>query len=335
MDLTTRYLGLELKNPIVASASPLTGNLDAIRSLEDAGAAAVVLPSLFEERIEAEARAHEILTATGLKNTPEAHGCTADSEGPAPEEYLNLIRRAVAAVDIPVIASLNGTTDEGWTGYAELIEQAGAAALELNVYLIPTDLSLTGGEVEEIHLEILRQVRRTVALPLAIKLSPYFSAIGQIAAQLATAGADALVLFNRFYQPDIDLTQLRLRNDLQLSHSNEIGLPLLWIGLLSGRVEASLAASTGVEDSEQVIKYLLAGADAVMTTAALLRHGPRHIEKLLNETMSWLSARDISSLDEIRGLLSQRRFANPDSFGRASYVKILRDYAAHYQRGAA
>ena len=334
MDLTTRYMGLELKNPLVASASPLTGNLDDIRSLEDAGTAAIVLPSLFEERIEAAARAHEVLTATGLESTPEARRAFAESEGPGPEQYLDLIRRAVAAVDIPIIASLNGTTDEGWTGYAQLIEEAGAAALELNAYLIPTDLSLTGSEVEESHLEVLRQVRRNVALPLAIKLSPYFSSVGQIATQFAGAGADALVLFNRFYQPDIDLAQLRLHNDLQLSNASEIGLPLLWIALLCGRVDASLAASTGVEDTEQVVKYLLAGADAVMTTAALLRHGPQHMKELLTGTMAWLSARDFESLDEIRGLLSQHRYTNPDSFGRASYVKILHNYATLHPHGA-
>ena len=334
MDLTTRYMGLELKNPLVASASPLTGNLDDIRSLEDAGTAAIVLPSLFEERIEAEARAHEVLTATGLESTPEARRAFAESEGAGPEQYLDLIRRAVAAVDIPIIASLNGTTDEGWTGYAKLIEEAGAAALELNAYLIPTDLSLTGSEVEESHLEVLRQVRRKVALPLAIKLSPYSSSVGQIATQFAGAGADALVLFNRFYQPDIDLAQLRLRNDLQLSNASEIGLPLLWIALLCGRVDASLAASTGVEDTEQVVKYLLAGADAVMTTAAQLRHGPQHMKELLTGTMAWLSACDFESLHEIRGLLSQHRYTNPDSFGRASYVKILHNYATLHPHGA-
>lgn len=334
MDLTTRYMGLELKNPLVASSSPLTGNLDDIRSLEDAGAAAIVLPSLFEERIQAEARAHEVLTATGLESSPEARSYFPESEGPGPEQYLGLIRQAVSAVDIPIVASLNGATDEGWTDYAKLIEQAGAAALELNVYFIPTDLTLTGGEVEQSYLEVLRQVRRTVALPLAVKLGPYFSSVGQIAMQLAAAGADALVLFNRFYQPDIDLAQLRLRNDLQLSSSGEIRLPLLWIALLCGRIDASLAASTGVEDSEQVIKYLLAGADAVMTTAALLRHGPRYMKTLLSGTMSWLSARDIESLDEIRGLLSQHRFTNRDSFGRESYVKILHDYATLHPHGA-
>lgn len=334
MDLTTRYMGLELKNPLVASASPLTGNLDDIRSLEDSGAAAIVLPSLFEERIEAEARAHEVLTATGLESSPEARSYFPASEGPGPEQYLDLVRRAVSAVDIPIIASLNGTTDEGWTSYAKLIEDAGAAALELNVYFIPTDISLTGAEVEQSYLEVLSQVRGTIALPIAMKLGPYFSSVGQLAARLAASGADGLVLFNRFYQPDIDLAQLRLRNDLQLSHSDEIRLPLLWIALLCGRVEASLAASTGVEDCEQVIKYLLAGADAVMTTAALLRHGARHMKKLLTGTMTWLAARNIESLGEIRGLLSQHRFTNPDSFGRESYVKILRDYAALHPHGA-
>lgn len=333
MDMTTLYMGLELKNPLVASASPLTGNLDDIRRLEDAGAAAIVLPSLFEERIEAEVNAQEVLTATGLERSPEALSYFPASEGLGPDQYLDLIRRAVTAVDIPIVASLNGTTDEGWTGYAKLIEDAGAAALELNVYFIPTDIGLTGSEVEQRYLEVLQQVRRTIALPLAIKLGPYFSSIGQIAAQFATAGADALVLFNRFYQPDIDLTQVRLRDDLQLSNASEIGLPLLWIALLCGRIDASLAASTGVEDSEQVIKYLLAGADAVMTTAALLRHGPQHMKTLLTGTMSWLSARDIESLDKIRGLLSQHRFTNPDSFGRESYVKILRDYAALHPHG--
>jgi len=334
MDLTTRYMGLDLKNPLVASASPLTGNLDDIRRLEDAGAAAIVLPSLFEERIESDARTHEVLTATGLESSPEARSYFPASEGPGPDQYLDLIRRTITAVDIPIVASLNGTTDEGWTGYAKLIEQAGAAALELNVYFIPTDIDLTGGDVEQTYLEVLRQVRQTVALPLAIKLGPYFSSIGQIAAQFASAGADALVLFNRFYQPDIDLAQLRLRNDLQLSSSSEIGLPLLWIALLCGRVDASLAASTGVEDPEQVLKYLLAGADAVMTTAALLRHGPQHMKTLLTGMSSWLSARDIESLDEIRGLLSQHRFTNPNSFGRASYVKMLQDYATLHPHGA-
>ncbi len=326
MDLTTRYMGLELKNPLVASASPLNAELGNIRRLEDSGAAAIVLPSIFEEQIEAEMRHYATLTAVGLESSPEAQSYFPESDEPGPQQYLDLIRRSVAAVDIPIIGSLNGTTDEGWIAYAKLIEEAGASGLELNVYFIPTDLSLTGRDVEQRYLEILREVRKVINIPVAIKLGPYFSSMGQIAMEFVGAGADALVLFNRFYQPDIDLVELRLLNDLELSTASEMRLPLLWIAVLSGRIDASLAASTGVENSEQVLKYLLAGADVVMTTSALLRNGPGYIEKLLTGTASWLSARDIESVDQIRGLLSQRNFRNPDTFGRANYMKILQGY---------
>jgi len=327
MDLSTRYMGLELKNPLIASASPPNGNLDHIRRLEDAGAAAIVLPSLFEEEIEEDTRRHETLTAVGFESSPEAQGYFPDCEEPGPRRYLELIERAVAAVDIPIIGSLNGTTDEGWIDYARLIEQAGAAALELNVYFLPTDLSLSGREVEGRYLDVLRQVRAAVELPIAVKIGPYFSSIGQMATALTAAGADALVLFNRFYQPDIDLAELRLHNDLQLSRADEIRLPLLWIAVLAGRLNASLAASTGVEDAVQIVKYLLAGADVVMTTSALLRNGPHYVETLLAGTVSWLAAREIAAVGQIRGLLSQSRYRNPDSFGRANYMKILQDYA--------
>jgi dihydroorotate dehydrogenase (fumarate) len=326
MDLTTRYVGLQLKNPIVASASPLSADLGNIRHLEDAGAAAIVLPSIFEEQIEAD-MLRETLTAVGLENSLAAsRGYLPESKQREPQQYLDLIRRAVEAVDIPVIGSLNGTTEEGWISYAKMIEEAGATSLELNVYFIPTDISLTGREVEQRYLEILRAVRKAIDIPVAIKLGPYFSSMGQVAIEFVNAGADALVLFNRFYQPDIDLTELRLHNDLQLSKAIEIGLPLLWIAILSGRIDASLAASTGVENSEQVLKYLLAGADVVMTTSALLRNGPHYVKELLAGVVSWLSARDVESVGQIRGLLSQRNFRNPDSFGRASYMNILQGY---------
>ena len=328
MNLMTRYMGLELKNPLVASASPLTADVGNIRLLEDAGAAAVVLPSIFEEQIDAETREYERLTAVGFESSPEAKSYFPASNEPGPQQYLDHIRRAVAAVDIPVIASLNGTTDEGWTEYAKLIEQAGASALELNVYVIPTDLSLSGRDVEQLYLYILHRVRQATNLPIAVKLGPYFSAMGQMATEFADAGANALVLFNRFYQPDIDLAELRLHNDLQLSTASEMRLPLLWIAVLAGRVDASLAASTGVEDAQQVLKYLLAGADVVMTTSALLRHGPRYVGKLLGDVRSWLSARDIASIDQIRGVLSQHNFRNPESFGRANYMRILQGYVA-------
>jgi dihydroorotate dehydrogenase (fumarate) len=214
-----------------------------------------------------------------------------------------------------------------------MIEEAGATSLELNIYFIPTDISLTGRDVEQRYLEILRAVRKAVDIPIAIKFGPNFSSTGQVAMEFANAGADALVLFNRFYQPDIDLTELRLHNDLQLSKAIEIGLPLLWIAVLSGRIDASLAASTGVENSEQVLKYVLAGADVVMTTSALLRNGPHYVKELLAGTVSWLSARDLESVGQIRGLLSQRNFRNPDSFGRANYIKILQGYECRSETG--
>ncbi len=254
MDLTTRYMGLDLENPLVASASPLNADVEYLRRLEDAGAAAVVLPSLFEEQIEAEAARYDHLTSVSAESAPEARSYCAEPAGYSvgPHAYLDLVRRASAALDIPVIASLNGTTDEGWLSYASAIEAAGAKGLELNVYFIPADLSLSGAQVEQRYLDIVRRVRATVSIPVAVKLNPYFSAVGNMALALEGAGADALVLFNRFYQPDIDLGRLELLPDLQLSHPNEIRLPLLWIGLLSGRVKASLAATTGVTTADEV-----------------------------------------------------------------------------------
>lgn len=328
MKLATRYMGLDLGNPLVASASPLTGDVGNLRRLEDAGIGAVVLPSLFQEQIETEARRYEALTAAGTESGPEARSYfpvqSVDHAGP--ERYLALIRRAVAAIDIPVIASLNGTTNEGWIAYAKQLEQAGANGLELNVYAIATDPSVAGRDIEQRYLDILSAVRAAVAIPVAVKLSPYFSALGHMAQELDRAGADALVLFNRFYQPNIDLAGLRLVPDLELSSANEIRLPLLWIGVLSGRVRASLAASTGVESAEEVLKYLLAGADVVMTTSALLRRGPHYVETLLNDVKSWLSARGFQSLDQVRGILSYQKTQKSDVFARTNYLEILREY---------
>jgi len=232
----------------------------------------------------------------------------------------------VDAVDIPVFASLNGTTDEGWIAYARELEEAGAAGLELNVYFIPTDLTMTGQAVEDRYLDVLRAVRRTVTIPVAVKLSPYFSALGNMAVRLDGEGADGLVLFNRFYQPDIDLVQLRLRNDLELSRRGEMRLPLLWVAVLAGRTRASLAASTGVECSDEVLKYILVGADVVMTTSALLRNGLAHMATLLAGVRSWMAARDVTSLDDIRGTLSRERLGATDVFERANYMEILRGY---------
>jgi dihydroorotate dehydrogenase (fumarate) len=329
VDLTTRYMGLKLKNPLVASASPLTGELDTLRQLEDAGAAAVVLPSLFQEQIEAEARRYEELTLAGAESFPEARTyLPAHSvEHSGPERCLRLIRNAAEALDIPVIASLNGTTNEGWISYARQMEQAGADALELNIYLIATDRATSGSEIERRYLEILMAVRNTVAIPVAVKLSPYFSSFGHMAKQFDLAGAAALVLFNRFYQPDIDLTRLRMTKDLELSSRHEIRLPLLWIGALSDSVTASLAASTGVEGVGEVLKYLLAGADVVMTTSALLRHGPSYIDTLLGDLCSWLLARGVGSLDQVRGRLSHRSLGAGTTSERASYLEILQGYS--------
>jgi dihydroorotate dehydrogenase (fumarate) len=328
MDIATRYMGLQLGNPLIASASPLNTDIGNLRRLEDAGAAAVVLPSLFEEQIEAEAARQDFLTGSGTHSSPEATGYFPPSAGypVGPAEYLDLIRRAKAAVGIPVIASLNGITDEGWVSYARSIEEAGADGLELNVYFIPADLSLTGGAVEERYLDILKAVRAMVSIPIAMKLSPYFSAPGAMALAMEGAGADALVLFNRFYQPDIDLARLEVLPDLELSRANEMRLPLLWLAVLSGRMRLSLAASTGVSTADDVVKYLLVGADAVMTTSALLRYGVDHMRVLLDGLKAWMAAREFSSLAEIRGLLSQRKVRDPLAFERANYIEILRRY---------
>lgn len=328
IDLTTRYLGLALKNPVVAGAGPVTGTVDDIRRLEDCGAGAVVMPSIFEEQIHQEQELIDRLSTTGAESYAESltYFPAPTSYGIGPSRYLETIRRASQAVDIPVMASLNGITDDGWVQYAREIEQAGAAALELNIYLIPTASGLNGREVEERYIGILKSVKRAVTIPVAVKLGPYFSAPGNMASQLVAAGADGLVLFNRFYEPDIDLTKLALLPNLDLSTPAEIRLPLLWIGVLSGRVNASLAASTGVDGPDEVIKYLLAGADVVMTTSALLKHGVAHMKALVDGLTDWLAARDLASPARVRGSMSQRKIADKTAFARANYIKVLQGY---------
>lgn len=330
MNLTTRYLGLDLKNPLVAGASPLTRELDNIRRLEDSGAGAVVLPSIFEEQIEQERQLIEHMDAVGADSYGEAltYFPALPVFGAGPDRYLEVLRGAVAAVDIPVIASLNGATDHGWVKFARQIEEAGADALELNIYMVPTDPHMSGQDVEDHYVSILKAVKHTVRIPVAVKLSPYFSATAHMATRLVDAGADGLVLFNRFYQPDMDLGLLELQPNLQLSSAQEIRLPLLWIGVLSGQIQASLGASTGVESADEVIKYLLAGADIVMTTSALLRHGPGHMKALLNGLEAWLAARDLDTLKSVRGRLSQRNVPDPTAFARANYIRILQSYSS-------
>jgi dihydroorotate dehydrogenase (fumarate) len=328
LDLTTHYLGLKLKSPIVAGAGPLTAKLDNIRRFEDLGAGAVVLPSLFEEQIQQEQQLIDRLATTGADSYAEAltYFPAPESYGIGPSDYLETIHQASKSVDIPVVASLNGITDEGWVQYARQIEEAGAAAIELNIYFIPTASDLDGREVEDRYICILRAVKRAVKIPVAVKLSPYFSAMGHMAAQLVAAGADGLVLFNRFYEPDIDLTDLTVLSNLELSTPVEIRLPLLWIGVLSGRLGASLAASTGVESADEVIKYLLAGADVVMTTSALLKHGAGHMKVLRDGLADWLAARGLTTIDTIRGRMSQRNIADTKAFARANYIRVLQGY---------
>jgi dihydroorotate dehydrogenase (fumarate) len=337
-DLRTEYLGLDLRHPIVASASPLSRTLDGVRRLEDAGAAAVVLFSLFEEQIVQENQAFEHLTTVSAESFPEALGyfpAAAEYEV-GPDAYLELVLRAREAVDIPVIASLNGTTGDGWTGYARLLHQAGAHALELNIFYVAVDAALTGREVEQRYVDVVRAVRAAVPIPVAVKLGPFFSAFGEMARRIVEAGADGLVLFNRFYQPDFDLERREVVPDLDLSSTAEIRLPLLWLAVLHGRLKAALAATTGVQSASEVVKYIMAGADVVMTTSAqlppppLLRHGAGHIDTLVTGLDAWLDAHGYDDVARLRGCMSQRNVADPSAFERANYIRILQGWRHPY-----
>ena len=324
-DLTTSYLGLPLAHPVVASAGPLSHDLDGIRRLEDGGAAAVVLFSLFEEQIRAENRALQHLSAAGAHTSAEADGyfpAAADLEV-GPDAYLELVRRARASVRVPVIASLNGATSEGWVDYACQLHEAGAHAIELNLFHIPADLRATGREVEQQYEDVVNAVSGAVPIPVAVKLSPFFSATGEMAQRFVRAGARGLVLFNRFYQPDFDLATLEVAPTLELSSPSEIRLPLLWLAILHGRIDASLAATTGVHTPAEVAKYLLAGADVTMTTSALLKHGPGHLRVLVDGLNEWMERKGFASVTAIKGSMSQRHVADPTAFERANYVKIV------------
>lgn len=328
MDLATAYLGLELSNPIVASASPLTSSLDGMRRLEDAGAAAVVMASLYEEQIRAEDTAYTLLTEHGSFSQAEAGSYFPELPGynHGVSGHLETLRRASEALSIPIIASLNGTTREGWLEYATLLEEAGADGLELNLFLVPVDLGTRGQDVEASYLDVVRQVKAAVRIPVSLKLSPFFSALGHMAAELEKVGADGLVLFNRFFQRDIDLESLTLKLDVHLSTPAEIHLPLVWIALLSRRLKMSLAASRGVDSHEQVVKYLLAGADAVMTTSALLRYGPDHLRTLITGLERWLEENGFPSVAAMRGLTDATHGGNAAELLRADYVKSLTGY---------
>jgi dihydroorotate dehydrogenase (fumarate) len=333
MDISARYLGLELRNPLVASASPLASTADGVKRLAGAGVAAVVLPSLFEEEVRRQAAQDAVLAEAGTESFAESLSYFPGGAGaePGPRRYLSLLERAAAAVDVPVIASLNGVTTGGWTDYASALEQAGAAAIELNIYHLPADPQTSGRDVEQRHIDVLTTVKAVVSVPVAVKLSPYFSSVGEMALRLDRAGADGLVLFNRFLQPDIDPETLGVTAGFGLSSPAEGRLPRAWIALLAGRVKASLAGSTGVEDAADVAAYLLAGADVVMTTSALLRHGPEHATALLDGLTAWMTRNGFRALNDLRGRLAVPPDHEEAARERAGYVGAL--HAADWADG--
>lgn len=330
LELATTYLGLELRAPIVASSSPLTGHLDGLLALDAAGVGAVVLPSLFEEQITHEAEVATELTHREAEAHPEATGGytpALDDYNTGAHRYLRLVREAREQLDVPVIASLNGVTKGGWTRYASMLADAGASAVELNVYRVAADLDVSGRQVEQETLELVEAVRAASPVPIAVKVGPYWSAFGDMARRLADAGADGIVLFNRFYQPDIDVDRMAVEPHLVLSDSDELRLPLRWCAILHGRIDASLALTTGVHGGADVVKALLAGADVVMTTSSLLKHGPGHAGVLLDHLRAWLEVRGYASVREMIGAVSQRTVRDPAAFERANYLATLTRYA--------
>jgi len=328
MDLTTTYLGLKLKNPIVPSASPLSHTLDNMKRLEDAGASAIVMFSLFEEQIAHEASELDHYLRYGTNSFAEAitYFPKAQEFSTGPDGYLNLLRCAKESLSIPVIGSLNGISVGGWANYARRIEEAGADAIELNIYYIPTDPKLKGIDAEARYVEVLKAVRAAIKIPVAVKLSPFFSSMANIAEQLVDAGANGLVLFNRFYQPDIDLDELDVKPEVILSESNDARIPMRWIAILHGKIKASLAATTGIHTAHDVLKMLMSGADVTMMCAALLKHGPKHVAKVLNDMTEWMLEHEYVSVEQMKGSMSHKSVADPSAFERANYMKALNRY---------
>jgi len=328
MDLSTHYLGLKLKNPLVPSASPLSHSVDSMKRLEEAGAGAIVMYSLFEEQIAHEAAELNHYLSYGTESFAEALTYFPESQeyNTGPEEYVELVRKAKESLSIPVIGSLNGISSGGWISYAKKIEEAGADALELNVYYIPTDSNLTSQDVEDRYLEVLHAVRRTVKIPVAMKLSPYFSSLANMAYRLDTAGVNGIVLFNRFYQPDIDLETLEVKPNVILSTPQAMRLPLRWIAILHGRIKASLAATSGIHNAQDVIKMLMAGADVTMMCSALLKNGPQHLAHVLSDLNQWMLEHEYVSVSQMKGSMSQKSVADPAAFERANYMKALNTY---------
>ncbi len=330
MDLSTTYLGIDLKHPVMPSASPLSQTLDGIRRLEDAGAPAIVMYSLFEEEIEGESHLLDHYLNFGTDSTAEALSYFPDLAryNVGPDAYIRLIHNAKAAVDIPIIGSLNGVSPGGWVDYARHIENAGADALELNIYFVATDMHMSGAAVEERYIDIVRAVKSQVRIPVAVKVGPYFSAFANMAARLADAGADGLVLFNRFYQADLDLDELRVVPNLVLSNRHELRLPLRWLAILHGRVPVDLALTSGVHTHEDVLKGLMAGAKVTMMASELLRNGVQRIGEIVADLQRWMQENEYSSVRQMQGSMSQQNVAEPEAFERANYMKVLQSWRA-------
>ncbi len=328
MDLTTKYLGMTLKTPLVASASPLSEDIDKIKKLEDAGIGAVVLHSLFEEQIRLEQEEYNYHTTQGTEAFAESLSYFPEVEDYklGPELYLEHIQKAKTAVNIPIIASLNGSSLGGWTDYAKEMESAGADAIELNIYYIPTEFDMAGSEIEQQYIDILKAVKEAVKIPVALKLSPFFSNFSNMAKRFDEAGADALVLFNRFYQPDIDLDEYEVTPNLLLSQSNAMRLPMRWIAILKDNIKADLAATSGIHTGTDVIKMLLVGANVTMLCSSLLKHGIDHVKNIEEHMKQWMREKEYNSVSELQGSMSQKKTADPASFERAQYMKALTKY---------
>jgi dihydroorotate dehydrogenase (fumarate) len=327
-DLTTTYLGLHLKNPLVASASPLSRKLETVRRIEDAGASALVMYSLFEEQINHDSYELDHYLERGTHSFAEALSYLPDIDNYnlGPEPYLEHLHNIKQLVNIPVIGSLNGISTGGWVEYAHRIEQAGADALELNIYYLPTDLDLTGAELEEDYVQLVKDVRAKVKLPIAVKLSPYFTALPNLAKRIVEAGADALVLFNRFYQPDFDLEELEVVPNLVLSKSYEMRLPLRWIAILYGRIQTDFALTSGIHTAQDVLKAMMAGANVAMMTSTLLENGVGRIMHILTDLEEWMDEHEYESIEQMRGSMSQQAVTEPAAFERANYIKALNTF---------
>jgi len=328
MDLTTKYLGLELNNPVVPSASPLSENLDTIREIEDMGAGALVMHSLFEEQINQESKELDHYLNFGSESYAEALSYFPEMKEyrVGPEEYLEHIRQAKESVNMPIIGSLNGVSTGGWTEYAQKIEEAGADALELNIYYIPTNPAMGAEDVEDMYLDVVREVKENIKIPVAVKLSPFFSSIPNMALRMANAGADGLVLFNRFYQPDLDLETLEVSPHLVLSNSFDLRLPMRWIAILYDQVPLDFALTSGVHTHEDVIKGLLSGAKVTMLASELLMNGIQRIREILLDMTTWLEEHDYESVSQMQGSMSQANVAEPAAFERANYMKVLQSW---------